>query len=100
MVGTPDEETIRSVPPSGAPPLGAIDCSSTVTQAFPSAIVIACGLPPTAIVAFFWVYGSNLVTVPSPLFATHTDPAPKATPAGDCPTGIVALTDRVSGSMR
>ena len=90
--GTSDEETIRSVPPSGAPRLGAIDCSSTVTQAFPSAIVIACGLPPTVIVACtLSVVGSIRVTVPSPLLATHTDPAPYATPAGDRPTGIVAV---------
>ena len=100
MVGTSDEETIRSVPPSGAPRLGAIDCSSTVTQAFPSAIVIACGLPPTAIVAWLVGVGSNLVTVPSPLFATHTDPAPTATPAGESPHGDRRGHRRVSGSIR
>jgi hypothetical protein len=65
------------------------------------AIVIACGLPPTVIVACtLLVWASTLVTVPSPLLATHTDPAPKATPAGDRPTAIVAVTDRVPGSIR
>ena len=62
--------------------------------------MIACGLPPTAIVTDLSVIGLMRVTVPSPLFATHTDPAPKATPAGDCPTWIVALTDCLSGSIR
>ena len=34
--------------------------------------------------------GSMRVTVPSPLFATQTEPAPTAIPAGCRPTGIVA----------
>ena len=46
------------------------------------------------------VVGLIRVTVPSPLLATHTDPAPTATPAGDSPTGIVSVTARVSGSIR
>ncbi len=37
------------------------------------------------------------VTVPSPLFATHTEPAPTVTPAGARPTGIVVVTARVLG---
>ena len=40
------------------------------------------------------------VTVPSPLLATHTEPAPTATPAGAWPTGIVAVTALVLGSIR
>ena len=45
----------------------------------------ACGLPPTSIVsAACAVAGSIRVTVPSPLFATQTEPAPTATPAGAC----------------
>ncbi len=94
------EETIRSVPPPEPPRSGAIDCASTVTHAFPSAIVIACGLPPAAIVRALSVSGLILLTVPSPLLATHTDPAPNAIPAGDRPTGIVAVTDREPGSIR
>ena len=75
--------------------------ASTVTHARPPAIVIACGLPPTTIVATtFPVRGSIRVTVPSPLSATHTEPAPTATPAGSSPTRIVAVTARVSGSIR
>ena len=101
MGPTSVEETIRSVPPRDPPRVGAIDCASTVTHAFPPAIVIACGLPPTAIVAIaLSVLGLMRVTVPSPLLATHTDPAPTATPAGERPTGIVAVTDRVPGSIR
>ena len=78
-----------------------IVCWSTVTHARPSAIVIACGLPPTEIVAWILsVRGSIRVTVPSPLLATHTEPAPTATPAGECPTAIVVVTDSVIGSIR
>jgi hypothetical protein len=39
------------------------------------------------------------VTVPSPLLATHTDPAPNATAVGERPTGIVCVTDSVPGSI-
>jgi hypothetical protein len=46
------------------------------------------------------VRASIRVTVPSPLFATHTEPAPIATPAGARPTAIVSVTDRVAGSIR
>ena len=101
MESTSSEETIRSVPPPEPPRFGAIDCASTVTHTLPSAIVSACGLPPTGIVAIgLLVLGLMRVTVPSPLLATHTDPAPNATPAGDRPTGIVAVTERVPGSIR
>src|SRR5665811_869035 len=95
------EETIRSVPPPDPSDGGAIDRASTVTQTFPPAIASACGLPPTAIFEMtLSVLGLILVTVPSPLLATHTDPAPNATPAGDRPTGIVIVADRVPGSIR
>ena len=40
------------------------------------------------------------MTVPSPLFATQTEPAPTAIPVGACPTGIVDVTARVLGSIR
>ena len=40
------------------------------------------------------------VTVPSPLLATQTEPAPTATPAGDSPTGIVARHRPGAGSIR
>src|SRR5947207_5113554 len=94
MEPTSSEETIRSVPPPEPPRSGAIDCASTVTHTLPSATVSACGLPPTAIVAWTRsVLGSILVTVPAPLLATQTDPAPNAIPAGDAPTGILAVTD-------
>ena len=76
-------------------------CASTVTHARPPATVIACGLPPTAIVAIGWlVAGSIRVTVPSPLLATHTEPAPTDTPVGERPTAIVSVTALVPGSIR
>ena len=78
-----------------------IVCASTVTHARPPAMVIACGLPPTAIVAIgLLVVGSIRVTVPSPLLATHTEPAPTATPVGERPTAIVSVTALVPGSIR
>ena len=90
MESTSNWASIRSVPPPDARSVGLIVCASTVTHARPSAIVIACGLPPTVIVAStLLVRGSIRVTVPSPLLATHTEPAPTATPAGERPTGIV-----------
>ena len=46
------------------------------------------------------VPGSTRATVPLPLLATHTDPAPKATPRGLLPTPIVVVTDPVAGSIR
>src|SRR2546428_4037866 len=46
-----------------------------------------------------FVPGSILETVPSPLFATQTAPAPYAMPTGARPTGI-ELTDSVLGSIR
>ena len=39
-------------------------------------------------------------TVPSPLFATQTAPSPIAIPLGARPTPIVALMERVAGSIR
>ena len=71
-----------------------------VTQTRPFATVSACGLPPTVIVVGLSVMGLMCVTVPSPLLATHTDPPPTATPAGERPTGMIAATDHVSGSIR
>ena len=78
MESTSYGETSRARAAAGRRSVGAaIVCASTVTQARPSAIVIACGLPPTAIVAIgLSVAGSMRVTVPSPLLATHTEPAP------------------------
>ena len=101
MESTSYWETSRAVPPSAATSVAGIVSASTVTQARPLATAIACGLPPTAIVAIFLsVTGSMRVTVPSPLFATHTEPAPSETPVGECPTGIVAVTAFVLGSIR
>ena len=40
------------------------------------------------------------LTVPSPLLATQTEPAPTAIPVGAFPTLIVLVTALVSGSMR
>ena len=78
-----------------------IVCASSVTHTRPSATVIACGLPPTGIVATtLLVSGSMRVTVPSPLLATQTEPAPTATPLGERPTGIVSVTEREPGSIR
>src|SRR5438270_8746682 len=94
-------DSIRRVPPPDARRLGLIVCASTVTQTRPSAIVIACGLPPTVIFAWtLLVRGSIRVTVPSPLSATHTDLAPTATAEGERPTGMVVVTDGVPGSIR
>src|SRR4051794_25394529 len=91
----------RAVPPTPASLAWLIAGASTVTQARSPAIAIACGLPPTLIVDTpRRATGSIRVTVPSPLFATQTDPAPTVTPVGDSPTGIVAVTDLVSGSIR
>src|SRR5438270_4558546 len=64
-------------------------------------MVIACGLPPTVIVAItLSVRGLIRLIVPSPLLATQTEPPPTATPAGERPTGIVVTTDWVAGSIR
>ena len=93
-------ESTRTAPPE-ASLVDGIVCASTVTHARPPAMVIACGLPPTAIVAIGWlVAGSIRVTVPSPLLATHTEPAPTDTPVGERPTAIVSVTALVPGSIR
>jgi len=64
-------------------------------------MTIACGLPPTSIVStLLLVCGLMRVTVPSPLLATHPEPAPNATPVGARPTGIVFVTAWVSRSTR
>ncbi len=82
MCSTSELESSTTVPPPATSPLGGIVCASTVTHARPPATVIACGLPPTAIVVVLSLLGSMRVTVPSPLLATHTEPAPIETPAG------------------
>ena len=46
-----------------------------------------------------FVAGSILDTVSSPEFETHTAPAPTATSSGTAPTGIVASTLFVAGSI-
>jgi hypothetical protein len=53
----------------------------TVTQTPPSPTAMSSGCPPTSIVATTLpVSGSMRETVPSRPFATHTEPAPAATP--------------------
>jgi hypothetical protein len=69
--------------------------SSTVTQTRSCATTMPLGLPPTAIVRVESSTGSMRVTVPSPLFATQTAPAPTAIPRGPRPVGIVVVTARV-----
>src|SRR5579863_10300600 len=92
--------TIRTVPPGAGPPGGGRVRASIVTHAWPPCTTIACGLPPTGIVARRAAEDSPIrVTVPSPLLATHTEPAPTATPAGASPTAIVVVTASVAGSM-
>src|SRR4051794_17389184 len=101
MALTSSIDVRRAVPPAPASLARLIAGASTVTQARPPAIAIACGLPPTLIVDTpRRAAGSIRVTVPSPLSATQTEPAPNVTPVGDSPTGIVAVTDLVSGSIR
>ena len=69
----------------------------TVTQTSPAATTIPNGLLPTSIVlTTLLVAGSMRETVPSPAFATHTAPAPTATPSGsladvDLPRGCVRM---------
>ena len=64
--------------------------SSTPTQTLPSPTTTSLGRPPTSISSVTRpVAGSIRLTVPSSSFATHTAPAPAATPAAPRPTGIV-----------
>ena len=67
----------RSRPRPGRPLPQVVPVAWTVTQTLPSPTAIPRGLFPTGIVATtLLVVGSIRETVPSPLFATQTDPAP------------------------